>query len=144
MSLSYRLKQDPTPHREVARATVQECLGVPSVVGSTPRRLRWRTTSKKWRCHSIKLPECRSYEVKESRRFGGYHQEPGLSLDHSEGETHTQYFDEVLLRENGVVVKPKTPKGRSREVMWTVDLRILQDPSQSSIYKGHVVLDHLV
>jgi hypothetical protein len=43
-----------------------------------------------------------------------------------------------------VVVKPKTPKGQSREVIWTVDLRILWDPSQLSIYKGRVALDPLV
>jgi hypothetical protein len=66
------------------------------------------------------------------------------SVDHLGGGTHTRYFDEFLLRENGIVVKPKTPKGRSREVMCTVDLRILRDPFQSSIYNGHVALDPLV
>jgi hypothetical protein len=28
--------------------------------------------------------------------------------------------------------------------MWTMDLRILRDPSQSSIYRGRVALDPLV
>jgi hypothetical protein len=43
-----------------------------------------------------------------------------------------------------VVIKPKTPKGWSREVIWTVNLRILGDPSQPLIYRGRVALDPLV
>jgi len=67
-------------------------------------------TSGEWGCHSIKIPKCRSYKVKENRRFGGDHQEPHLPSDHPGGGTHTWYFEEFLLRENGLELNPKPPK----------------------------------
>jgi hypothetical protein len=35
---------------------------------------------------------------------------PTYLSDHPGGGTHTWYFDEVLLQENGVAVKPRLPK----------------------------------
>jgi hypothetical protein len=43
-----------------------------------------------------------------------------------------------------VCCNTKTPEGQIHEVMRTDDPLILQNPSQSSIYRGHMALDPLV